>query len=174
MTVAENVALGGRGRFELAGVRTRIRELANESGLALDPDALTSTLPVSARQRLEIVKALARRARLLILDEPTAVLAPGEVTELFAVLRRFVERGGSVVIITHKLREALSAADFVTVLRQGATVSELEAAGASEEQLTSLMLGTGTTPKPRPIRVHPTPAPSSSRPATSTSATSEE
>jgi NAD(P)-dependent dehydrogenase (short-subunit alcohol dehydrogenase family) len=120
MTVAENVALAGGARHGAA--RERVRVIAEETGLVLDPDARAGELPVGAQQRLEIVKALARSARVLILDEPTAVLAPAEVAALAAVLRRFAANGGAVVVITHKLREALEVADDVTVLRRGRTV----------------------------------------------------
>jgi ABC-type multidrug transport system ATPase subunit len=120
MTVAENVALAG-GEWR-GTARERVRAIAEETGLVLDPAARAGELPVGAQQRLEIVKALARGARILILDEPTAVLAPAEVAALAAVLRRFAAAGGAVVVITHKLREALAFADDVTVLRRGRTV----------------------------------------------------
>jgi simple sugar transport system ATP-binding protein len=141
MTVAENVALGGKGRYRVERARERVLEVARETGLTLDPDARAGDLPVGAQQRLEIVKALARGARVLILDEPTAVLAPAEASELLATLRRLAELGGAVVIITHKLREALSAADDVTVLRQGRTVLSGRAAALSADTLARAMLG---------------------------------
>ncbi len=122
MTVAENVALGGHGVFRRREASALVLRIGRETGLALDPDARAGDLPVSAQQRLEIVKALARGAKLLILDEPTAVLAPAETEDLLTLLRRFTEAGGSAVLITHKLREALDAADAITVLRQGRTV----------------------------------------------------
>jgi simple sugar transport system ATP-binding protein len=122
MTVAENVALGGRGRYDRAAAAALVERIGRESGLVLDPSARAADLSVSAQQRLEIVKALARGARVLILDEPTAVLAPAETEDLLRVLRRFTEGGGSAVLITHKLREALGAADAITVLREGTTV----------------------------------------------------
>ena len=141
MTVAENVALGGRGRFDAAEAAERVRDVARRSGLALDPSARAASLSVAGQQRLEIVKALAREARLLVLDEPTAVLAPAEAAELLAWVRAFAGGGGSVVLITHKLREALGAADDLTVLRDGATVYAASAAESSEEALASAMLG---------------------------------
>ena len=124
MTVAENVALGDRGLlrgFNPRAAADRVRQIGAETGLVLDPAAGVADLPVGAQQRLEIVKALARNARILILDEPTAVLSPVESQELYVWLRAFVTRGGTVVLITHKLREALTLADEVTVLRRGRT-----------------------------------------------------
>src|SRR5581483_11371641 len=96
--------------------RELVDRIGAQTGFVLDPDARAGDLPVGAQQRLEIVKALARDARVLILDEPTAVLAPAEAEELLCWLRGFAERGNSVVLITHKLREALSIANHVTVL----------------------------------------------------------
>lgn len=127
MTVAENVALGGRGAYRPAAAAARVRAVATEAGLALDPDARVAALPVAAQQRVEIVKALARAARVLILDEPGAVLTPAESEDVLAWLRRWVDGAPadaprSAVLVTHKLRDALRHADDVTVLRRGATV----------------------------------------------------
>ena len=122
LTVAENVALGGHGRYRRADAVESVRRIARETGLELDPEARAGELPVGAQQRLEIVKALAHGARVLILDEPTAVLTPSEAEDLLRVLRRFTDAGGSVVLITHKLREAMEAAETITVLRHGNTV----------------------------------------------------
>jgi simple sugar transport system ATP-binding protein len=122
MSVAENVALGGHGRYQRREAADAVRRIGDETGLVLDPDARAGDLPVGAQQRLEIVKALARGARVLVLDEPTAVLAPAEAVDLLRMLRRFADGGGAVVLITHKLREALDAADTITVLRRGRTV----------------------------------------------------
>ena len=119
MTVAENIALGARGPLDLDGVRDRIRTIGEATGLVVDPDARVRGLPVSAQQRVEIVRALARDARTLILDEPTAVLTPEQADDLLRWARRFADDGGSVVLITHKLREARHHADEVTVLRRG-------------------------------------------------------
>jgi simple sugar transport system ATP-binding protein len=120
MTVAENVALGGHGRYDARRAAARVRALGEQTGLVLDPAARVADLGVAAQQRLEIVKALAREARLLVLDEPGAVLTPAESQELLAWLRRFAAAGATVVLITHKLRDALAWADDVTVLRAGA------------------------------------------------------
>lgn len=141
MTVAENVALGGHGRYDRNVVSARVRELGERTGLRLDPNAMVSSLPVGAQQRLEIVKALARGARTLILDEPTAVLAPAESRELLAWLRSYADSGNSVVLITHKLAEALSVVDEVTVLRRGRTVLHRPAAEVSAATLARAMLG---------------------------------
>ena len=125
MTVAENVSLGDRGivrGFDPRAAAERVRRIGADTGLVLDPDARARDLTIGAQQRLEIVKALARDARLLILDEPTAVLSPAESHELYSWLKAFVARGHTVVLITHKVREALAIADDLTVLRHGRTV----------------------------------------------------
>lgn len=146
MTVAENVALGRPGRAwrwtRLRRVAEEIHRLGEETGLRVEPDALVGSLGVAAQQRVEIVKALARGARILILDEPTAVLAPSEATELLAWVRRYVDSGGAAVLITHKLREALTAADGVTVLRRGETVLTAPVGAVDEEVLLAAMMGT--------------------------------
>ncbi len=121
-TVAENAALGGHGRFDARTTARRVRELAEATGLGIDPEARVADLPVGAQQRAEILRALAHDAQVLILDEPTAVLTPRESEELYAWMRRFAAGGGSVVLITHKLSEALAVADDVTVLRRGRSV----------------------------------------------------
>jgi len=141
MTVAENVALGGRGRYDARAAAETVRRVGAETGLALDPAARAGDLPVAAQQRLEIVKALARDARLLILDEPAAVLTPSEARELLGWLRRFVDAGATAVLITHKLRDALAHADDVTVLRKGRTVMHATAAATDEAALTAHLLG---------------------------------
>ncbi len=141
MTVAENVALGGSGSFRAAAAADRVRAIGRETGLVLQPEARASTLPASGQQRLEIVKALAHGARTLILDEPTAVLAPAEVEDLMRFLRGYADGGGAVVLITHKLREAIGIADEVTVLRAGRTVAVVSRATATESGLAQAMLG---------------------------------
>jgi simple sugar transport system ATP-binding protein len=141
MTVAENVALGGRGRFDAGEAAARVAEISARTGLALDREARVEGLPVGAQQRLEIVKALARDARVLILDEPTAVLAPSEAEELLRWLGGYAAAGNSVVLITHKLREALGVADEVTVLRRGRVAVQAPAAAVTPESLAAAMLG---------------------------------
>ena len=141
MTVAENVALGGHGAFHPNAAAARVREISARAGLTLDPDARIDTLSVGAQQRCEIVKALAREVDLLILDEPTAVLAPSEAADLLAWMRRYANEGHAVVLITHKLRDALAIADDVTVLRRGRTVLAAIASGTSEAELATAMLG---------------------------------
>ena len=145
MTVAENVALGAGGpigRFDPAVAAARVTTIGVETGLVLEPQARAADLPVGAQQRLEIVKALARNAKILILDEPTAVLTPAESRELYAWLRGFVARGNTVVLITHKVREALAIADDVTVLRRGKTVLSRATAGLDEAAVIAAMVGT--------------------------------
>lgn len=146
MTVAENVALGGRGPYRVREAAARVRAVGTATGLTLEPDTRAGHLSVAAQQRLEIVKALARAARLLILDEPGAVLSPAEADDLFAWLRQWVDGGTreaprSAVLVTHKLRDALRYADAVTVLRRGSTVLAAPAPGVSEERLAVAMLG---------------------------------
>jgi len=141
MTVAENVALGGRGRLDLANVAERVEELSTSTGFVLDPGARVETLPVGAQQRVEIAKALMHDARILILDEPTAVLAPAESAELLRWVRVYADAGNAVVLITHKLREALGIADDVTVLRRGRTVLTAQRDAVTPDALTSAMIG---------------------------------
>jgi simple sugar transport system ATP-binding protein len=141
MTVAENVALGGRGRFDGDEARRRVEDIGRRAGLALDPDARADELSVGAQQRLEIVKALARDATILILDEPTAVLAPAESEELLRWIRGFADAGNAAIIITHKLREALAVADDVTVLRRGRVALSGAARGRTEGELAAAMVG---------------------------------
>lgn len=143
MTVTENLALGGRGGFDRHAMRDRIDRVARQAGLAIDPEARVGDLPVSAQQRVEIVKALVRDARILILDEPTAVLTPDQSAELLRWVRRFADDGGTVVLITHKLREAFAVADEITVLRQGRTVLAGPCAARTESQVIAALTGGG-------------------------------
>ena len=136
MTAAENIALGGRGRLDVRAVAARVQALVERTGLRVDPSARIASLGVGAQQRVEILKALYSNARLLILDEPTAVLTPPETEELFAWLRRFVSEGGTAVLVTHKLQEALAVADDVTVLRRGQCVL---AASSAQLDMTALV-----------------------------------
>jgi ABC-type uncharacterized transport system ATPase subunit len=146
LTVGENVALAAGWPVAPAALRARVQALAERYGLPLDPDARASGLSVALKQRLEIVKALASDARILLLDEPTAVLAPGEADELLRVVRAFTRAGGSAVLITHKLDEALGAADRVTVLRRGSVVFTGAVAGQTPASLARAMIGDSAPP----------------------------
>ncbi len=144
-TVAESLALGyeptGRaGMLDLEEARRRVTGISDRFGFDIDPDAVVEDLPVGAQQRVEIIKALSREARVLILDEPTAVLTPQETDELIQIMRELKSAGTSIVFITHKLREVRAIADRVTVIRRGAVVGE---AGpeTSEGEFASLMVG---------------------------------
>ena len=146
MTVTENIVLGGepRGRGGLLDVKEgarRVRELSERHGLAVDPDALIEDVTVGAQQRVEILKALYRDARILVLDEPTAVLTAQESAELFDVLRSLKEEGVAIVFISHKLGEVLEIADRVTVLRRGRKIDTVRTEGATEQSLARLMVG---------------------------------
>jgi simple sugar transport system ATP-binding protein len=149
-TVAENVVLGhepttGRaGLLDLAGARRLVREISDRFGFAVDPDALVEDLPVGVQQRVEIIKALSRDAKVLILDEPTAVLTPQETDELIAIMRDLKAAGTSIVFITHKLREVRAVADRITVIRRGKVVGTA-APQDTEAQLASLMVGRTVT-----------------------------
>jgi simple sugar transport system ATP-binding protein len=143
LTVAENVALAADWPVRPA-LHERVQAIAERVGLPLDPAVRAGHLSVALKQRLEIVKALASEARILLLDEPTAVLAPGEADELLRVVRRFTAAGGAAVLITHKLDEALAAADRVTVLRQGAVVFEAQVEGQTASTLAAVMVGDGS------------------------------
>lgn len=124
-----------------AGAGQRLRELAAQYGLAVDWTRSIEELPVGVQQRIEILKVLYREARILILDEPTAVLTPKETQELFSQLRKLVGEGKTILIITHKLKEVMAVADHVTVFRAGRVVGDLPTAGTSVEELASLMVG---------------------------------
>ncbi len=148
-SVTENVVLGtpaGRARLDLGPARRRIVELSETFGLDVDPDAIVSDLPVGVRQRVEILKALYRRARVLVLDEPTTNLTPGEVDELFSSLRAIVDEGMSVVLITHKIRETMQACDAMTVMREGVVVDTTDRADTSPDQLARTMVGEADDP----------------------------
>jgi simple sugar transport system ATP-binding protein len=141
MTVAENVALGGHGLYHARRAADVVAKIGARTGLPLDPQSRVASLPVGAQQRLEIVKALARRARILILDEPTAVLAPSEGGELLRWLRSFANDGNAVVLITHKLHEALAISDDLTVLRRGRVVLQATARDATTRSVAAALLG---------------------------------
>lgn len=145
LTVAENVALGLRSsrepRLDLDVVTRRINELAQSYGLNIDPTATISSLAVGQQQRVEIVKALYRGAALLVLDEPTAVLTPQEVDELFVIFKQMAADGHALIFISHKLHEILNLTDRVTVLRDGKVVDTRETAGATKKDLAQMMVG---------------------------------
>ena len=141
LTVGENIALAAAWPTRPKLVRDRVLALCDRLALPLDPDARAGTLPVALKQRLEIVKALAGDASILLLDEPTAVLTPDETENLLVFLRRFVTDGGSVVLITHKLGEVLHGADAVTVLRAGQVTFRGPVAGQSAASLAEHMIG---------------------------------
>lgn len=144
MSVTENVILGtrhGRGRLRLNEAAANVSELGERYGLRIDPQARIRDLPVGLRQRVEILKALHGGARLLIFDEPTAVLTPQEADELFATFRSLVEQGRTVVFISHKLREVIGVTDQVSVMRKGRVVAQLATAATSEAELAELMVG---------------------------------
>ena len=143
MRITENVALGNRGLFDERRIAARTTAVARESGLSVEPMARVEQLGVSARQRVEIVKALARDARVLILDEPTAVLPPNEAAELLRWIREFAASGHTAILITHKLRDALAVADDVTVLRMGRTVLTGTPRNLTADALAVAMLGEG-------------------------------
>ncbi len=144
-TVAENVVLGNEptgvaGILDLEAARVRVREISDRFGFDIDPDALVEDLPVGAQQRVEIIKALARDAKILVLDEPTAVLTPQETDELMAIMKDLAKAGTSIVFITHKLREVQAVADRITVIRLGAVVGEAKPSD-SAEALATMMVG---------------------------------
>jgi len=144
-TVAENVALGHEetkplGWLDRRRMRAKVRQLSEQYGLRVDPDALTEDLPVGVQQRVEILKALVRDAQVLILDEPTAVLTPGETEDLFRIMRELRAGGKGVVFISHKLKEVQAIADTVTILRRGQVVGE-RPPSTSEDELAALMVG---------------------------------
>ncbi|GGF40744.1 sugar ABC transporter ATP-binding protein [Marmoricola endophyticus] len=142
LTVAENVVLGAERLHGIgAAAREEITRISGSYGLGVDPDRLVEDLGVGARQRVEILKVLYRGARIVILDEPTAVLVPQEVDELFDNLRELKAEGLSVIFISHKLDEVLSVADEITVVRRGTTVTTVDPAGVTARQLAELMVG---------------------------------
>ena len=144
-TVAENVALGQEptkalGALDIAEAKKRVVDISERFGFNLDPDALVEDLPVGVQQRVEIIKALSRDARVLVLDEPTAVLTPQETDELMEIMRQLASSGTSIVFITHKLREVKAVADKITVIRLGKVVGSAKP-DASTSELASMMVG---------------------------------
>ena len=157
MTVAENIVLGAEPgspvALDLGVASSRIRRLSEDFKLAVDPNLLIEALSVGQQQRVELLKALYRNARLLILDEPTAVLTPPEVEEFFATLRAMRHQGKTIVMITHKLTEVLAISDAVTVMRDGKVVGRLKTSATSAAELARLMVGREVL-----LRVRKTPA----------------
>lgn len=144
-TVAENVMLGHEptkfgGRLDVAKAREQVREISARFGFDLDPDAIVGDLPVGVQQRVEIIKALSRDAKVLVFDEPTAVLTPQETDELMVIMKQLRDTGTSIVFITHKLREVREVADKITVIRLGKVVGEASPT-ASNTELASMMVG---------------------------------
>ncbi|SMG37304.1 ABC transporter ATP-binding protein [Dethiosulfovibrio salsuginis] len=143
-SVAENVVLGlgsSMDRLDLERVSSELRELGSRYGLEVDPYGKVGQLPVGMQQRVEIVKALYRKARILIMDEPTAVLTPQETERLGEFVREFTSQGNSVILITHKLGEVMAMADSVTVMRAGKVVGSVSTAESSERELARMMVG---------------------------------
>jgi simple sugar transport system ATP-binding protein len=144
-TVAENIMLGAETvkglSLDIVSVRRRVRELAEQYNLDVDPDAYVKDLSVGQQQRVEIVKALYRKADILILDEPTAVLTPQEADDLFRVIRALQAQGTSLIFISHKLKEVLAISDRIMVLRRGQVVGETTPASATERSLAEMMVG---------------------------------
>ncbi len=145
LTVLENIVLGSEPtkgvQLDFAAGRQKIEEIGAAYGMELDPDALVESLTVGARQRTEIMKVLFRGASILILDEPTAVLVPQEVDELFANLKGMVDEGHTIIFISHHLDEVLAIADSITVMRGGRTVATVDPEGIDAKQLAELMVG---------------------------------
>ena len=145
LSVIENVMLGAEGGALLArgerALRISLKQLADDYGLAVDPDARVGDLPVGLQQRVEILKALVRGAQILILDEPTAVLTPAEANQLFVLLRVLKAEGRTIILITHKLHEILAVTDRVSVMRAGAMVAHFDTAATSAPQLADAMVG---------------------------------
>ena len=144
-SVTENIILGSeitRGpSLDMRKARRQIRNLAQEYGLEVDPHAIIEDLPVGVQQRVEIIKALYRHARILVLDEPTAVLTPQEADDLIRIMHQLTERGVSIIFITHKLKEVLAVADRITVMRRGQVVGTTTPAESDEQKLASMMVG---------------------------------
>lgn len=144
-TVTENIILGDEitngPSLDLRKAREEIHQLSLDYGLEVDPDAVIENLPVGIQQRVEILKALYRQARILVLDEPTAVLTPQEVEELFQIMRRLTQQGVSIIFITHKLKEVLAIADSITVMRRGKVIGSTVPSETTESGLAEMMVG---------------------------------
>ena len=142
-TAAENIVLGisEKGRYNLKAVNEKVKAIADRYGFHIDPAKKIYDMSVSEKQTVEIVKVLYRGAEILILDEPTAVLTPQEITRLFEVLKRMKEDGKSIIIITHKLNEVLEVSDRVAILRRGEHIATVETKDTNEAELTEMMVG---------------------------------
>ncbi len=144
-SVVENIILGSEvtkgPSLDIRSARREIRKLSQEYGLEVDPDAIVEDLPVGIQQRVEIVKALYRQAKILVLDEPTAVLTPQEADDLFRIMRDLTARGVSIIFITHKLKEVLAVSDRITVMRRGQVVGTTTPAETDESGLAEMMVG---------------------------------
>jgi simple sugar transport system ATP-binding protein len=144
LSVVDNVVIGTEPLvrpWRSRGARERIAEISKRFGLAVNPDAMIRDLSVGERQRVEIVKALYRDVRILVMDEPTAVLTPQETDTLFATLKHLVREGVAIVFISHKLREVMEVADKVIVMRQGQLVAERRVRETTRDELAELMVG---------------------------------
>ena len=144
-SVTENIILGSEvtkgPSLDIRTARREIRQLSEEYGLEVNPDAIVEDLPVGVQQRVEIIKALYRQAKILVLDEPTAVLTPQEADDLFRIMRQLTERGVSIIFITHKLKEVMAIADRITVMRRGKVVGTTKPEDTNEQGLADMMVG---------------------------------
>ncbi|HEM6309500.1 TPA: ABC transporter ATP-binding protein [Streptococcus suis] len=158
-TVAENIILGSEttkaGMIDLKKAIAEIKELSERYGLEVDPTAKVADISVGAQQRVEILKTLYRGADLLIFDEPTAVLTPAEIAELLKIMKKLIEEGKSIILITHKLDEIRAVADRVTVIRRGKSIETVDVAGATNEDLAEWMVGRSVSFKTEKIPSNP-------------------
>jgi general nucleoside transport system ATP-binding protein len=151
LSVVENIVLGlpGGARLDLAGHARRISEMSKSYGFDIDPWAQVWKLPIGMRQRVEILKALYRKASILVLDEPTSVLAPREIESFLSGLRRMRDMGHTILFITHKLEEVMATADRVSIMRKGRVVADVDAAQTSASEISSIMVGRDFAPTTR-------------------------
>ncbi len=148
-SAAENIILGNvKGIIDRRGCERRIQDLARAYGFDMNPSAPVRDLPVGAQQKVEILKALFQNAKLLIMDEPTAVLTPQEAASLMDFVRRYAAAGNSAIFITHKLREVMEVADRIIVMRDGDVVGDVPRAGTDEKRLSTMMIGRELPPLP--------------------------
>ena len=146
LTVAENMVLGFEPKkakilFDIDKARRDVKEVSEKYGLNIDPDALVGDLSVGVQQRVEILKILFKGAELLVFDEPSAVLTPQEVIELYGIMRNLIKEGKTIIFITHKLQEVLDLSDNITVIRRGKDVGELKTSEATKETIANMMVG---------------------------------